>query len=274
MGFIGKYYVQGDALHECSEQVYEIIHQASNVYEVIRMIDGIPLFLEQHLERLKNSAKFIELDFKTDNLSGYEKVNKLAQANRILNGNIKVVLKHPGNPEDFFLFFIPHSYPSAEDYLKGVEILTFSAERSQPNAKISNLNLRARADKLITRNKVAEVLLVNQYGFITEGSRSNIFFIRGNKIHTPPLEFVLPGITRKMIFDICSANGIVLHESKIKLSDLGDYLSVFLTGTSPKVLPVRKIDDVKFEIENPLLREIMEKYDQVLTDYLSGFRPG
>jgi branched-chain amino acid aminotransferase len=271
MGFNGKYYLQGDVLHECRDASFENIHRDTNVYEVIRVIDGIPLFLEKHCTRLRKSAQYIGINFSIDEIVAHKLIKKLVLKNNILNGNLKIVLKYPGSSDKLFLFFIPHHYPSAEDYKKGIDMLSLSAERDNPMAKVSNPELRARADQLINEQGVTEVLLVDKAGFITEGSRSNIFLVREKTIFTPTIESVLPGITRETIIEICRSNGIELQECKIKLSELGAFHGTFITGTSPKVLPVRKIDNYGFDVKALIIREIMEKYNRAILDYLSGF---
>ena len=75
-------------------------------------------------------------------------------------------------------FPIPHAYPTSEDYKQGVPTLTYSAMRENPGVKYINTDLRTRTNRLIKQKQVYEVLLVDKEGYITEGSRSNVFFIR------------------------------------------------------------------------------------------------
>jgi branched-chain amino acid aminotransferase len=271
MGFSGKYYLQGNDLHECSDELFYTINGNVNVYEVIRVIDGIPLFLEKHCNRLNSSAEFIGIEYNIEEHEAYRKIKELVLKNNIRDGNIKVVLNFPGSSADLFFFFIPHHYPSVNDYAQGVDMISLCAERNNPKAKVSNPALRARADQLIKEQRVTEVLLVDKDGFITEGSRSNIFLTREDIIFTPATEAVLPGITREAIIDICNDNEIELHECKIKLSDLETFQGAFITGTSPKVMPVRRIDDYSLQVNLPMIHKIMEKYNRVILDYLSGF---
>jgi len=270
MGFNGQYYLHGDVLHDCTAKSYRLIHQNLNVYEVIRIIDGIPLFFEKHCARLRQSAALIGININIDELAAYHRIKELVLLNKIQNGNIKIVLQYPGPSNHIFTFFIPHHYPSAKDYDQGVDMVSLSAERDNPKAKVSNPELRASADIIIRQKKIAEVLLVNHEGYITEGSRSNIFLIRKNTVFTPTSEAVLPGITRETIIEICMNNGIKFRECQIRLSELGTFQGAFLTGTSPKVLPVRNIDDHNFQVNDPIISKIIKKYDQIINDYLSG----
>ena len=265
MDFIGKYYLQGNNLIETNDAALGMIHRGVNVYEVVRLINDIPLFFERHCLRLVQSAKYIGIDIELDFNDLLIKIRTLALKNEIYNGNIKIVLGYPGAPDMLYLFFIPHHYPSHHDYKRGVEMLSLIAERTNPNAKVSNPGLRAQADQIIKDQGVSEVLLVDSEGFITEGSRSNIFFVQNKTIFTPALHQVLPGITREMVIEICIQNGISIHETKIRYSDLRTFQGAFITGTSPKVLPVQQIDDVHFSVEISLIREIMEYYEKSIS---------
>lgn len=260
--------MQGEGIHSCTALAFEKIHQGENVYEVVRIIDGIPLFFEKHCHRLVRSAEFINIHINPDPGALYPKIKTLVLKNGIFNGNLKIVLQKPGTVDDLFIFFIPHHYPGPHDYFAGVSLTSLLAERNSPNAKVSNPQLRSKANRIIKEKQVAEVLLVDANGFITEGSRSNIFFIRDESIFTPALAQVLPGITRETVMEICRQSEIPLHETKIEFADLETFGGAFLTGTSPKVLPVRKIDELQFRVDIPLIRIIMEKYDQEISDYL------
>ncbi len=264
MSFRGKYYLHGNILLEVSEVAFIKIHSVTNVYEVIRIIEDKPLFLEKHCERLHQSAKHININYRCDNNDMFCKIKTLVLNNNIVNGNIKIVLQYPGSEDCLYMFFIPHIYPKPEDFVQGIEMLALIAERNCPNAKISNPSLRGKADRIIKDKGVAEVLLVNKEGFITEGSRSNIFLVRNNSIFTPALDKVLPGVTRAMTIEICKQNGIDLIETDIKYSDLETFQGVFITGTSPNILPVRKIDKLNFQVAIPLVRKIMAGYEKLI----------
>ena len=94
-----------------------------------------------------------------------------------------------------------------------------------------------------------EALLVNENNLITEGSRSNIFFLRNNILFTAPDNMILNGITRKYILEICSENNITVKYEPVNADEISDYDAVFMTGTSPMVLPFNRIDDKFFSVK-------------------------
>ena len=113
-------------------------------------------------------------------------------------------------------------------------------------------------------HQVYEILLVDKEGYITEGSRSNVFFVQGQTLYTSPSAYVLPGTSRKRVFDICNEQGISLLEQRIALKEIGQFDAAFLTGTSPLILPLNCIDKTVYSTHNPLMRRLMEHYFALL----------
>ncbi|MDL2331191.1 aminotransferase class IV, partial [Odoribacter sp. OttesenSCG-928-A06] len=126
--------------------------------------------------------------------------------------------------------------------------------------KYINTELRALTDNLIRKKNVYEIVLINHMGNVTEGSRSNIFFIKKDALYTAPLYQVLAGTSRKRVIDICNQDSFALHEEEIPYASLKDFDSAFITGTSPLILPIRKLDDMEFDVDNSLLRKLMSIY--------------
>lgn len=273
MNVRGKYYLRGNKLLAGPDRAEQVIARTANVYEVVRIINGLPLFCEEHCTRLAKSAGHLGLQYVIAPDEMFCRIRRLVSADGILYGNIRITLTVPGNDENLYLFFIPYHYPGQQDYLRGVELRSMQASRPDPNAKIANLALREKADAMIKREGVFEVLLVDDNGFVTEGSRSNIFFVDDNQqIVTPELRQVLPGITRQKVIEICKAHHIAVRESKIEYDGIGSYRGAFITGTSPKVLPVAKIDRAAFAVDLPVIGKLMGEYDKRVEDYLKGLK--
>jgi len=247
----------------------------ASIYEVIRIIDGIPLFVEKHIERFNHSALLAGLSnrFNINQIKG--NIIELAKKNQISNGNVKLVFAFNQQTEpiqnELFIYFIPHQYPDDSDYKLGVKLISLIAERPNPNAKIHHAGLRNFADELIAKEKVFEVLLVNHDGYVSEGSRSNVFFVDNEKVVTPPIQKVLPGITRELVIKICETQHIDFEEQMIDLSTLKEFEAAFITGTSPKVLPISTIDNLSYNPQNEIVQRIFQYYDALIFDYLRNF---
>lgn len=153
-------------------------------------------------------------------------------------------------------------------YENGVETILYFGERENPNAKIINDNFREKVNKEIKDKGVYEAILVDKNGYITEGSRSNIFMVKDNVILTSPVKAVLPGVTRGEIIEIAQKLQIQVKEIEYSYSDIDKLDGIFISGTSPKVLPIRKVNGINLNPNNDLIRKLMKEYDDEITRYI------
>lgn len=240
------------------------------VYEIIRVIDGIPLFFEDHLSRLFTSVKIARKKLQISKEEIESKIMQLIRVNEKEVGNIEIIFSFKPKIDIpvFMARFVPHFYPDMEMYQNGVKTSFLTYIREKPNAKTKNLGLREMADSIIKKEKVYEVILIDKNNCVLEGSRSNVFFIRQNSLFTAPVNHVLAGITRKKIFEICHHLNIEIIESQILVDNLKQFQSMFISGTSPSVLPVKKAGSYIFDVNNRLLRRLMFAYAAFQTDYI------
>lgn len=240
------------------------------IYEVLRIVNGVPLFIEKHLKRLNNSAPLLKktLPFSVSEFKNL--IDILITENKVFIGNIKISVFYDENatPVDSVIGFISHAYPSEQDYEFGVKTVSSINQRLNPGAKVQNTKLRNELNDFIRSEKAYEAILVHPDGYITEGSRSNLFFIMGNKIFTAPNNLVLSGITRENVIELCKLNNYNLDLTPVNYNDLNKMDAAFITGTSPKVLPVKQIDELEFRLPHPIITDLMKKYDKLIADYL------
>lgn len=264
-----NYFIYNENVYETKdfEKEYKAINPS--VYEVIRIKDGKALFLEEHYERFINSLKLAESSLEIPISEIKKSINKLTELNKISNYNVKIVFNNlNSNSINKYYFFIKTSYPTNEMYDEGIKTLTYNAIRENPHAKIINQSLRDNVNASLKEKDCYEALYINDKNEITEGSRSNTFFLMGNKVYTAPAKDVLLGVTRQRIIRLCRENGIEVIEMPIKLKEINKFDAVFMSGTSPKVLPIKYIDDIKYDTKYPLLLKIMKIYDDEINNYL------
>lgn len=268
---INSMYIKNDEILEIKHFNKENIKSGKSIYEVIRIIDSVPLFLEDHLKRLNNSFDITNNKIWLSYNEIKVKLLKLIKINKVSFGNVKLVFNIEDNGEKCFLaYFIKHKYPTYENYINGINVILYHGERNNPNVKIVNENFREKVNKQIKKCNAYEAILVDRNGNITEGSRSNIFMVKGDNIITPPLEDVLPGVTRGIIINICKQNGLNIEEKKIHYKKLNNMDAVFISGTSPKVLPVCFIGEKKFfSSSNNNVLKIIKNYDNIVREYIN-----
>lgn len=260
------YYVENDFLKEaaCFEPA-----KGEEIYEVIRVTEGVPLFLEDHLDRFYRSARLCGMDAAPGPDSIREGLEKLMTANMMGEGNIRFSHTSYGNGL-FRAFFIPHAYPGENMRKEGVSCGLLTAERQDPNAKVYRQELRTEADRLREEKGHYEVLLVDRRGCITEGSRSNVFFLRNGCFYTAPDPDVLPGITRKKVLEIIFQLNYIVITDSVRKEELPAMEGVFLTGTSPKVLPVHTVGSFRFRVGHPMVSRVADAYDELIRTYIGS----
>ena len=145
----------GNLFHsELNDTLFNSDH---SVYEVIRIIDGVALFLEDHYTRLVSSVNMSGFNFEMDLPEFRHNISELVRLNQIENGNVKFVLAEFGKVNHWSFSFIPHSYPDTNDYEQGVNTELLYAERENPNAKIIQNIVREKANQLIADQTFFEV---------------------------------------------------------------------------------------------------------------------
>jgi len=243
------------------------------IYDVLRVVNKIPLFFEEHFQRLLYSANLTKFKIWKNKDDIIKDIAQLINLNQAEFGNVRIVFQYKPGERNYIVYFIKHLYPTEHEYRKGVSTCLLRTKRSTPKAKVQHDDIRKKVLKIIKEKNVYEVLLVDENDTIREGSKSNLFFVKNNQLHTCPADLVLNGITRKCIFNICEKNGIPIHESEVKIDDLMNMESAFITGTSPKLLPIEYIEEIKYNVYHKLTRDLMQFYDQMITQYLFHYKP-
>jgi len=274
---INKYFLLGSEFKAREEFKNYNVSKGKSIYEVIRVSDGIPIFLRSHLSRLENSAKIMKYDLCITMEKIISGIVELINVNNVLEGNIKLVINYNSNVDSgednnklneiFLAYFIPHVYPSKLQYEEGVKTITYHGERAIPNAKVINNDFREKVDQKIVNMGAYEAILVDEGGFITEGSKSNIFMVIGSIVVTSKVENVLPGITRQFIIKTCEKLNIVVEQRNIHENDIESLTGLFISGTSPKVLPIKSVDGFSFNSsKNPIIKSIMLGFEEELQE--------
>ncbi|XRG80219.1 branched-chain-amino-acid transaminase [Rossellomorea sp. GAMAL-10_SWC] len=228
------------------------------VFEGIRVYDGNVFRLKEHLIRLYESAKSILLTIPYSLEELTQIVVDTINRNNLHSGYIRLVVSRgEGN-----LGLDPTSCPRAnvvviaeqlalfpqELYENGMEIVTVATRRNRSdvlNPQIKSLNyLNNILVKIEAKLAgVQEALMLNDQGFVAEGSGDNVFLVKGNKLITPPSSAgALEGITRNAIMELGDTLGYEVVEKLFTRHDVYIADEVFLTGTAAEVIGVSKVD--------------------------------
>lgn len=240
------------------------------VYEILRVEKGVPLFLEDHLKRLNNSASLsgYSLEKSVQDIAGDIKL--LIDKNSMKQGRIRLEIifdERTKRGQRCYIFSTSYSFPGKEQYKRGVKTDLCYAIRQNPNAKLAYTDARRRADELIEAKNLFEVLLVTADNTITEGSRTNYFCIKEGSIITPPSDQVLNGISRMKLLEVMNKMDIPYRETTVKLEEALHAEAAFLTGTSIHVMPIASLADKMYDVQHPLLQKVQQAFQQMLAEY-------
>lgn len=244
------------------------------VYEVIRVIDGIPLYFNEHVERLFTSLDLTQMHSKLNQTELLAGIETLVKETGIINNNVRLeVGEDQKGAFTWILFWVKSHYPDKSVYEEGVKTVTSKVTRENPHAKIYRRQFVEAINQIKQETGAYEVILVKDDGIITEGSRSNLFFIADDKLYAASENDVLMGITRQKLIALLSAFSIELIEKDIPLDTINRFEACFLTGTSIHLLPVNTIDTHHYmSADHPLYKKLELAFEKIVKDDLEHTR--
>ena len=256
-----KIYIDGKFYSEANAKVSVFDHgllYGDGIFEGIRFYNGRVFRLEQHLERLWNSARSICLDIPMTRQEMTEALLETIRQNHLRDGYIRlVVTRGVGNlglnPEQcknpsVIIIAATIALYHEDFYRKGLSIVTVATRRSNPaslNPAVKSLNYLNNVMARIEANLASadEALMLNDAGNVAECTADNVFIIKHGQIFTPPTTAgALEGITRSVVSDIAGEFDIKVIEADFTRHDIFVADECFLTGTAAEIVPVVKAD--------------------------------
>lgn len=235
-------------------------------YEVVRLVEGQPLFWDDHCQRLRSSVGD-QFALDTDHLLRDSRRLIDALGDQARQANLRLVL----TADDHVIHLSPTYYPTPEQFAAGVPVTLLHQERKTPNIKTIDPDYKAAVAAGFAAGgpygAPFELLLVNRQGQITEGSRSNVFFVRGNTVISAPDELILLGITRRHVISAIRTAGARLEIGLLPVEAIesGAVDAAFLTGSPIDILPISAIGATRLpSAGNPLITAIHEAYQAIV----------
>ncbi len=214
------------------------------VYETVKIDQGRPFYLEEHLHRLLKSAKMLDIDLQVDVVTLKSWFDKLIAVDPNATWGLKILALGPeqsGEPPIIAMQANELATYPDELYQTGAKAIMFEGERLLPTCKSLNTLVNHLARQAATKAGVLEGLL-HHNGHFTEGSRTNLFAIRDGQLFTPSRSQVLSGITREVILEVMQETDCPVMETNV-VADPTLYDEFFISSTSMHVMPITQIDD-------------------------------
>jgi branched-chain amino acid aminotransferase len=256
-----KIYIDGEFYDKENAKISVFDHgllYGDGVFEGIRFYNGRVFRLEEHIDRLFDSARAIALNIGLEKSAVIEATLETIRQNKLQDGYIRlVVTRGVGdlglNPmlcpkASMIIIASKITLYSAEKYENGLDVVTCSTRRIPHGAlspMVKSLNyLNNVMAKIEAQNAGAgEGLMLNEQGFVSECTGDNIFIIKNGVISTPPIAAgALAGVTRAVVFDLAAEFGIPIREPMMTRYDIFTADECFLTGTAAEVIPAVKLD--------------------------------
>lgn len=227
------------------------------VFETLRVYNKNILRFSQHFQRLKQGLNFlkIKINFKEKDLLNF--CQQVILKNNTQDCLLRIqITRGEGIPRNIFSCNKPtiiiFASPLPQKKLKSAAIAFSSFPNINYNQGIKTTNyLHFILGKLEAKEKkVFEVIFLNNAGYVTEGTTSNIFLIKNNCLWTPALQNnILAGVTRSLILETAKELNITCKETSLTNYDFFNADEIFLSATSFEILPVRKINNLKINYQ-------------------------
>lgn len=279
-----KIYINGTLFDKEDAKISVYDHgllYGDGVFEGLRSYDGKVFRLDEHLDRLYESAKAIWLQIPMAKADLAKAVNETVAVNGIKDGYVRLVVTRgagslgldPNRTSDPQVIIIADSitlYPK-EFYENGLEIVSVSTIRNHPAAlspRVKSLNylnnILAKIEGL--QAGCVEALMLNHKGEIAECTGDNIFLVSRGDLLTPPIEAgILQGITRDAVIELAKNDGLTVRETALTKHDVYIADECFLTGSAAEVIPVVKVDSRPIGDGKPgvITRELSKRFHEL-----------
>ena len=266
------------------------------VFDTARTFGGKIYRLEEHVERLMRSLRYVQID------PGLGVAEFCAIANEVVSRNAHLL----GPTDDYWVFLRVTRGPNYPDgpgagagptvivtcvplplakraplFRDGIDVVVPATGRTPPEAlnpaaKTHNyLNLIVAGLETQTSSPDAWPVLLDTRGFLTEGSGSNIFLVHDGKVRTPKAQYVLAGVSRAVAMDLCRDQGIEIQEDDLAPFDAATADEAFITSTSLCLCPMGHFNGAAIgdgSVPGPVTAKLMEAYRaEVGADYVEQY---
>jgi len=279
-----KIYIDGEFYEKENAKISVFDHgllYGDGVFEGIRFYNGRVFRLEEHIDRLYDSAHAICLKVGLDKEVLTEALLETIRLNELRDGYVRLVVTrgcgdlglNPALCPRATVFIIASKITlySEEKYEKGLEVVTCATRRIphgalSPMVKSLNYLNNVMAKIEAQQAGAGEGLMLNEQGFVSECTGDNIFTVKKGVIYTPPISSgALSGVTRNVVFEMAAELGITILEPNMTRYDIFTADECFLTGTAAEIIPAVKLDTrlIGSGTPGPLTRKLIARFREL-----------
>ena len=225
----------------------------TGLYETFRTLNHKPVFLEPHLDRLFKSAQAIDLTIASSQNKIVKMIARVVQQFDDPNQRVRILAV----AEKIIIY--TSSLNLDPSIYKGVSTITVPALRKTPEIKTTDYTTCLEAYKIAENNDCFEAILLDKNNQVLEGSRSNVFWVQGEKLFTRDGD-VLPGVTRQTVI---SRSPFSISYGQLNQLDFDLLNEIFLTNSGSGIIPVVKVNSIQIGTgkPGPITVELLKLYD-------------
>jgi len=255
------------------------------IWEGLRVYKGKIAFLTQHIDRLYEGAKAIDMDMDVDKQQLVERIHKVLRENSMDDGvHIRLMVSRGIKATPYqdprvtisppTIVIIPEYKTALPDTLvRGMHLFTTHVRRGYPDVQDPKLNSHSKLNCITACIQAAkagadEALMLDPHGFIATCNSTHFFIVRGQEVWTSTGDFCLGGITRGNVIRLCKMNDIPIFEKNFSLTDVYSANESFVTGTFAGVAPVGSIDGriIGDGERGPMVEKLQQLYLKLVAD--------
>ena len=262
------------------------------VWEGLRVADGHPAFLEQHLDRLWEGAAAIALDIGLTREELTERVYRTLAANEMTGDGVHIRLMVTRGPKSTpyqdprlsagpatVVVIAEHKDPLPATVEEGLSLFTVHVRRASPDTLDPKLNAHSKLNDITACIQAYtagadEALMLDPHGFVATCNSTHFFLVRAGEVWTSTGDYCLGGITRSNVLEICARQGIPAREKNFSLTQVYSADEAFVTGTFAGVVPVHTVDGrtIGTGRRGPVVSRLQQLYAELVRADVAGRR--
>lgn len=230
------------------------------LYETIKLIDGVPVFFEEHILRLERGIAALGLESEIDKPKLAGQILRLSEANGGTDNSCRLLVTAgpPGGTPNLLVQTDRRDFPA-----RPLRVISYRGVRVSAQYKAMTVMQSYFAQRAARAAGVDDALLVDDESRIFEGSTSNVFVLRAGVLVTPPAEGdILPGVIRAKIDELAGAAGIPVVDAWTRVVDLHPEDGLLLTSSVRGTVAVEQVDDVRLSVPERELARLRALIDE------------
>ena len=251
------------------------------VFETMRAYQGSIFRLNHHLDRLQQATQSLNIALQTDSSELEKACYKLLMANSLKNARLRLTISagegditpNPATCKGNTIFIAAQALiPSPpETYERGYTAVV-SSRRRNSRSPLSRLKSTCYLDNILAKLEAKaagadEAVLLNEQGFLVEGSTTNIFLVSCQMLITPSIESgALPGITRQVVLELAQSMGVTVVVKQVELGELITAREAFLTNSILEIMPLTRLNNKPIGSGRPgnLTQQLISAYRELV----------